>query len=691
MQCTNDSQDDNESLVKKQKYPKSVFFIVGNEFCERFSYYGMRAVLSIYLTDIILYSKSDAKIIYHTFAFMVYFFPVFGAMIADSWLGKFYTIFWLSIVYAIGNVVLSLAAAPPVDMDTEVFSLIGLFLIAVGTGGIKPCVAAFGGDQFKLPEQALHLAKFFSLFYFAINAGSLLSTIITPLVRESSCFNDDTCFTGSFGLPAGLMLISLVIFVIGKPSYIIRKPEGNMVIKVSKCIGSAISEKRKSSGSKEHWLDYAEAKHGTKLVNDVKDLLKVLFLYLPLPVFWALFEQQGSGWTFQARMMTGDIGFYNILPDQMQVVNPLLILIFIPVFQYLIYPLFNKFGVLKTPLQRLVAGGLLAAVAFFVSASISLALENEMPVQPTDGIGHIRIYNNMPCTLTFSTNSPMGIVEIESNKFYENTDFKITKEIEYSYSYTCDDYSDKGTFSVRENEAVGYYFQNPHNFTEFIDSNEKNVNNGYPRFRTLVNTMNNDISNLNVRYYNKIRHLHQTSDIGDNEQYEFSPGDLYVWVGNSEKYLDSKLGGVYAILAYSDNNTLFNIDIIEITEPNKVHMLWQLPQYIIITMGEIMYSITGLEFAYNQAPKSMKSVVQAGWLLTTAFGNLIVVIIEALQSFDDESSAFFLYASLMIVDMALFAFMAYRYTYVVRDDEDEDDGKKKELNGADNDGYNHND
>lgn len=128
--------------MQKLPYPKSVFFIVSNEFCERFSFYGMRsninifflfdvyfiyslflAVLSLYLKNVLDFSEPDAKILYHMFIFFVYFFPVFGAILADSFLGKFRTIFYVSIVYAIGNVVLALASATPLNIP-QVYVLI---------------------------------------------------------------------------------------------------------------------------------------------------------------------------------------------------------------------------------------------------------------------------------------------------------------------------------------------------------------------------------------------------------------------------------------------------------------------------------------------------------------------------------------------------------------------------------------
>lgn len=88
-------------------------------------------------------------------------------------------------------------------------TFIGLFLIAVGTGGIKPCVAAFGGDQFHLPRQRHLLERFFSVFYFTINLGGFVGMIFTPVLRKGiTCFGEDTCYAVGFGFPAILMLIA---------------------------------------------------------------------------------------------------------------------------------------------------------------------------------------------------------------------------------------------------------------------------------------------------------------------------------------------------------------------------------------------------------------------------------------------------------------------------------------------------
>lgn len=166
----------------------------------------------LYLKFRLFYNDNESTVIYHSFTSLVYFMCIFGGIISDVWLGKFRTIFYLSIVYAIGTIMVSVSAVPSFNFD-KVGLFVGLVLIAVGSGGIKPCVSAFGGDQFKLPEQAAQFARFFSLFYFTINFGSIFSTALTPALRnEVHCFGYGECYSLAFGVPAVLMIVSIGTF-----------------------------------------------------------------------------------------------------------------------------------------------------------------------------------------------------------------------------------------------------------------------------------------------------------------------------------------------------------------------------------------------------------------------------------------------------------------------------------------------
>ncbi|KAI7808707.1 solute carrier family 15 member 2 [Triplophysa rosa] len=422
---------DEETLGKIQRspklcgtnYPVSIAFIVVNEFCERFSYYGMKAVLTLYFIHYLGWDKNLSTAVYHAFSGLCYFTPLLGALIADSWLGKFKTIIYLSIVYVIGHVVKSVGAIPDVGNSTVhiVLSMIGLILIAFGTGGIKPCVAAFGGDQFD-EEHTDERTKFFSIFYMSINAGSVLSTIITPILRgDVQCFGRD-CYALAFGVPAVLMIIALVVFIAGNGLYKKSPPEGNVLLRVCKCIGFAIRNRWRNStnGSKrKHWLDWAEEKFSKRLIQEIKMVFRVLVLYIPLPMFWALFDQQGSRWTLQATRMNMDFGGAFVLkPDQMQMLNALLILVFIPIFDMGVYPLIGLCRIKLTPLKKMAIGMILGALAFGAATIVEINVIKTVVKPPVARESLVQVYNLMDTEV--SVQFPGQNIFSEPIKSYEH-------------------------------------------------------------------------------------------------------------------------------------------------------------------------------------------------------------------------------------------------------------------------------
>ncbi|CAI9623953.1 unnamed protein product, partial [Staurois parvus] len=390
-------------------YPLSIFFIVVNEFCERFSYYGMRAVLVLYFKYFLQWDNNLATVVYHTFVAVCYLTPILGAIVADSWLGKFKTIIYLSIVYTVGQIVMSVSAihditdgnrdGTPDNLSIHVaLSMIGLILIAFGTGGIKPCVAAFGGDQFE-EHQDKQRSSFFSIFYLSINAGSLLSTIITPILRGQECgiHSQQKCYPLAFGVPAALMAVALLVFIVGSRMYKKVSPQGNIMLKVFKCISFAISNRyrnrSKSIPKREHWMDWAKEKYEERLIAQIKMVVKVLFLYIPLPMFWALFDQQGSRWTLQATTMDGNFGALQIQPDQMQTINAILIIVLVPIVDIVVYPLIKKCKLNFTPLKRMTVGMFFAAMAFVAAALVQVSIDKTLPIFPTSNQIQVKVIN----------------------------------------------------------------------------------------------------------------------------------------------------------------------------------------------------------------------------------------------------------------------------------------------------------
>ncbi|KAG5684395.1 hypothetical protein PVAND_013630 [Polypedilum vanderplanki] len=664
-----------EGYYNTPKYPKSIAFIVSNEFCERFNFYGMRTILVLYMTIKLGYSDNTATVLFHIFTSLVYFFPVMGAVIADSFLGKFRTILYLSCVYAIGSWLITLGAIPTLNLPAQTMTVIGLLLIGLGSGGIKPCVAAFGGDQFKIPEQAKQLATFFSLFYFSINAGSLISTYLMPILRNDvHCFGELSCFSLAFGVPGVLMVISIIIFVCGKSLYIVKKPTGNVIVDVTKCIFHAISEKSKQKHRDEaHWLDYAEPKYTKQMINDIKSVLKILLLFLPLPIFWALFDQQGSRWTFQATRMNGDIGFIEIKPDQMQLINPLLILVFIPLFDVIVYPLLASFGI-KRPLQKLTVGGLLAAIAFIISGFVEIQLEKTYPSYPSIHESQMRVFNGIPCIFEMQNFSGTS----SENRLEPFNVFKYTQVVdERSQKLTvlatntpgCSSYSEK--LNIQAGKSNSFFITGIANNLTIKSFNDKidKSKSGNPYVRVLANLNSIKV----IKFIDKNGENVKTIGSDYIDQFEILPGIFTVYADDVKiSNIEVQLGGVYTIVISQTKDNI-NLKLHEITSPNTVHMLWLIPQYVIMTGAEVMFSVTGLKFAYSQAPASMKSLLQASWLLTVAFGNVFVVIIAEAKFFQSQAHEFFLFSVMMFIDMVIFVLLAMKYKYVNTNNSKRDD------------------
>ncbi|XP_056898475.1 solute carrier family 15 member 2 [Takifugu flavidus] len=653
-------------------YPTSICFIVVNEFCERFSYYGMKAVLTLYFLTYLKWDKDLSTAVYHAFSSLCYFTPILGAVIADSWLGKFKTIVYLSIIYVIGHVVKSVGAIPTVgNTDVHIaLSMIGLILIAFGTGGIKPCVSAFGGDQFD-EENVKERQKFFSIFYMSINAGSLLSTLITPILRgDVQCFGGD-CYALAFGVPAALMVVALVVFISGSGLYKRNPPEGNVLLEVCRCIGFAIKNRwrrSKHDPDRKHWLDWAEEKYSKCLIQEIKMVLRVLLLYIPLPMFWALFDQQGSRWTIQAARMNMAFGdSFSIQPDQIQMLNALLILVFVPIFDLIIYPLVGLCRIKITPLRKMAMGMIFAALAFGAATLVEINVVKTVVEPPPAENCHMQIYNlagsDVAVTIRDSDLFPEPLHYLEDPPRYEMVQLQASSKILY-INTTFQGKSSDCNHMVYEKKSYSLILT-----SEAADLRCKLVEDFIKK---------NDTGNPRLRFFNTLPEVIDLT-VGD-VTFKVGPGQMSPnMTVERSRYsevqcsLGSKpcspldlglldFGASYTVMLIKEADSVVPHKM-EDVKANDIHIAFQIPQYALMTAGEVMFSITGLEFSYSQAPATMKSVLQAGWLLTVAFGNVIVLIVAEGAGLE-QWIEFLLFACLLLGVCIIFSIMAHFYTYV---------------------------
>ncbi len=329
----------NEAKNATDRFPSQIKYIIGNEAAERFCYYGINGILVVFMTKYLrdgtgqlsVMNEAEAKFWFHTFAMWVYLLPILGGILADALLGKYRTILILSIVYCLGNLALS--------FDTTRLGLaLGLLLIALGSGGIKPCVSANVGDQFTAADQHL-LPKVFSWFYFSINIGSAFAAILIPKVLKSNGPN------WAFGLPGVFMLLATVIFWMGRKQYVRVPPVGL---------------KR-----------YAE-----EMLNkeNLKAIANLLILVPFAAMFWALYNQNFSSWVLQADKMDRHLFGYEWLPAQIQAVNPVFVLVMLPLFASVVYPALGKVFTL-TPLRKFGMGLFAVIVAFLIVGVIQIRID----------------------------------------------------------------------------------------------------------------------------------------------------------------------------------------------------------------------------------------------------------------------------------------------------------------------------
>ena len=326
------------SPLAETTLPKGIPFIIGNEAAERFSFYGMRAVLVVFMTQYLVntagqpdfMSADEAKGWFHLFVSAVYFTPMLGALISDGLLGKYRTIIALSLVYTLGHFALAID-------DSRIGLAVGLGLIALGAGGIKPCVSAHVGDQFSKTNSHL-LPRVFGWFYFSINLGAFSSTLLIPWLLDT--YGSSV----AFGIPGILMLLATVVFWSGRYRFVHIPAGGKSFVK------QALSE------------------------QGLKAVARLSILYIFVAMFWALFDQTASSWVLQAGKMDRTLFGIELLPSQLQAANPLLVMLLIPIFSYFIYPAINKVFNL-TPLRKISIGLFITVLAFGISAVVQQKID----------------------------------------------------------------------------------------------------------------------------------------------------------------------------------------------------------------------------------------------------------------------------------------------------------------------------
>jgi POT family proton-dependent oligopeptide transporter len=362
------------------KFPPQIKYIISNEACERFSFYGMRSILTLYIAKHLGQGASTASEIVHLFVFGVYFMPLFGAWLSDRVLGRYKTILFISLFYCLGHGVLAFADLVSSNDGKLMLLYVGLAIISIGGGGIKPCVSAFVGDQFHSGQSHL-LQKAYGLFYWSINFGSFFSFLVIPRLR------DDHGYGWAFGVPGIFMALATLFFWLGRKHYRHVPPAGKQGGSFWEMLWYALMHGSNRKPGTGFWGACA-GRYSEEQIDGARAATRVAGVFSLIPFFWALWDQNSTTWVLQGDKMTPYVFSQGLLDtpvigwvikviignrigaEQMQSMNALFVMLLVPVFTYILFPITEKSGTRLTTLRRMSVGLFLTALSFVMIAFI---------------------------------------------------------------------------------------------------------------------------------------------------------------------------------------------------------------------------------------------------------------------------------------------------------------------------------
>lgn len=378
---------------------RSAFFIIGVEVAERFAYYGIAANLISYLTGPLGQSTATAAENVNIWSGAGSLLPLVGAFVADSFLGRYRTIIIASVLYVLGLGTLTLSTIVPSSHSElqVILFFFSLYLVAVAQGAHKPCVQAFGADQFdvKDPKECIAKSSFFNWWYFCMCGGTLVTLLVLTYIQ------DNLSWSLGFGIPCISMAVALIVFLLGTTTYrfTIKEDERNPFVKIGQVFvasaknwrttSSAIVSDQEARGTLPHagsqqfrFLNKAllapdkqEGKVCTLVeVEEAKSVLRLVPIWATCLVYAVVFAQYSTFFTKQGMTLERSVGYgYVIPPSALQSFISLSIVIFIPIYDQIVVPLARSCT--RKPsglsmLQRIGIGMFLSIIAMVIAALV---------------------------------------------------------------------------------------------------------------------------------------------------------------------------------------------------------------------------------------------------------------------------------------------------------------------------------
>ncbi len=548
-------------------HPPGFWFIFWGELAERCSYYGMMAILARFISEFLALGDGAGQRWVSLFKAACYLFPLLGGYIADQYLGKYRLIIIFSIPYILGHVILA--------GETEMYTLIALGLLAMGSGVIKPNISTLMGltyDQ-KRPGDDQLRSLAFGMFYMAINIGATISYTFLPIIR------DRYGYSIAFLCPAVLMAISFVFFAIGKPFYAVEH-----------------IQRRKSTPEER--------------AEKILTIRRVAGVFLVVTFFWAIFDQSHTTWVYFARDFTDLTLFgYTLSPDQVGAINPFLIILFVPLLT-VFWTQLEARGIKARPTDKMMLGFILTTSTMAV---MSLAAFVAGPYETHPAIKG----DDESCPIMVAT-PDINVAAVKKFQADQPKDSK-TKDLAPPIA------------NITQLQLIWVVeIEKPSVTTSPSGEGEK----------TVIAWQNEESDRILL-----------TWKAGESAPTVEFDGSKMIRIKSSAPFTATLEGRAIVI----DNKRV-------VSPSAKVSLWWKVLAFVVLTLAEVLISVTGLELAFVASPLSMKGFVTALWLLTVFIANFFInAPIGSFYETMAPAPYFAMLAGMMVGVVVIFYFVALRF------------------------------
>lgn len=615
-------------------HPLGFWFFFWGELAERCCYYGMRAILLLYMIQILKFEDSSANRMMSYFIAACYLLPLVGGYVADNYLGKYRTIIYFSIPYIFGQVLLGIAS-----LHNETCLFLSLGLLAMGSGVIKPNISTLMGltyDQ-RRPGKTKLRSDAFAMFYGAINIGSALSSFCVPAIRNYYG-GDSRAYAIAFLFPAVLMIVAFIVFALGKPFYAKDKIARR---------GQLTPEER----------------------HERMGVLKRLFgLFLVVTVFWSVFDQAASTWTLFARdYLHLQLWGYKLSADQIQAINPVLIVLLLPPITML-WHLLSRYGIDLKPTSKMLIGFVLTTITMGIVAWAAFrgadAIVAGAPAALSGAEKTIAATTDLTESHQAAEEAAEGLLaavvnlkavesevhKIESDEAKEKMldDAKMALEAARG---TAQKSGLKTVAVISARNAAAAATRAARMASDAAKAtDDKSLEIAAEEVFALAKKAKaaaeatTEAVNLSIATDRNDESGNEKKDItlcsvAANRTTATAAAAVKAvkaaLAGNQKAaIINASVAGVdaadAAVAAARVTADITGNDVPEVAAETeaaaangRISLLWQFVPYLLITIAEICISVVGLELAFSAAPATMKSFVTACWLLTVFFANIL--------------------------------------------------------------------